>query len=113
MKKDPNVFLKHILECIELVEKYSANLSKEEFLGDVAIQDAIVRRLEIIGEAARNLPNEFKSNYSDVSWKQILAARNILAHNYFGVDLNIIWKIVKNDIQPLKEQIEEILKESA
>lgn len=109
MKKDPNVFIKHILECIELVEQYSANLSKEEFLEDVSIQDAIIRRLEIIGEAARNLPDEFRSNYSDVSWSQILAARNILAHNYFGVDLNIIWRIVKKDIPPLKEQIEKIL----
>lgn len=109
MKKDPTVFLKHILECIELIEEYSNNLSKEKFLKNIEVQDAIIRRLEIIGEAARNLPDEFKSAYSGVAWKKILAARNILAHNYFGVDLNTIWRIVKNDIPPLKEQIKEML----
>lgn len=109
MKKDPGVFLKHILECIDLVEKYTKNVSKKQFMEDVRIQDAVVRRLEIIGEAARNLPDEFKSNYSDISWRKIMAARNILAHNYFGVDLKIIWKIVQNDIKPLKDQINKML----
>ncbi len=65
MKKDPNVFLKHILECIDLIEKYSKNLSKKDFESNTELQDAVIRRLEIIGEAARNLPDEFKSNYSD------------------------------------------------
>lgn len=112
MKKDPEVFLIHILECIELVEEYSNNLSKEKFLKNIVVQDAIIRRLEIIGEATRNLPNEFRSEYSEVAWKKILAARNILAHNYFGIDLNTIWRIVKNDIQPLKEQIGKMLKKT-
>lgn len=110
MRKDPIVFLKHILECISLIEKYSNKLSKEEFLENIEVQDAIIRRLEIIGEAARNLPDEFRSEYSEIAWRKILAARNILAHNYFGIDLNTIWRIVKNDIKPLKEQIEEMLK---
>lgn len=111
MKKDPNVFLKHILECINLIEEYSGNLTKKHFEGNIELQDAIIRRLEIIGEAARNLPDEFKSNYSDVQWKQIIAARNILAHFYFGVDLNTVWNIIKDDLPPLKKQIEEILKD--
>ena len=106
MKKNPTVFLKHILECINLIEEYSKNLSKEDFQENVKLQDAIIRRLEIIGEAARNLPDEFKNNYSDVQWKQIIAARNILAHFYFGIDLNTVWNIVKNDLPRLKEQVE-------
>ncbi len=109
MKKDPTVFLKHILECISLIEKYTENLSKEEFLANIKVQDATIRRLEIIGEASRNLPDEFRKNYTDIAWKKILAARNILAHNYFGIDLNTIWRIVQNDIQLLKEQINEML----
>lgn len=112
MKKDPTVFLKHILECIELVEQYTKNFSKEKFLNDIAIQDAVIRRLEIIGEAARNLPDAFKSNYSDVAWRKILAARNILVHNYFGIDLDIIWRIINNDLQPLKKQIKDMLKQT-
>ncbi len=109
MKKDPAVFLKHILECINLIEEYSKNLTQEDFKNNTKLQDAIIRRLEIIGEAARNLPDEFRSNYSDILWKQIIAARNILAHFYFGIDLNTIWNIVKNDLPQLKVQIESML----
>lgn len=113
MKKDPTVFLKHILECINLIEEYSKNLSKEEFKGNIELQDAIIRRLEIIGEAARNLPDEFKSNYSDIQWRQIIAARNILAHFYFGIDLNTIWNIVKNDLPKLKDQVNSMLEDNS
>lgn len=113
MKKDPTVFLKHILECINLIEEYSKNLSKKDFKVNVEVQDAIIRRLEIIGEAARNLPDEFKNNYSDTEWKQIIAARNILAHLYFGVDLNTVWNIVKNDLPKLKEQLKSMLKDNS
>ena len=112
MKKDPTVFLKHILECINLIEEYSKNLSQADFKGNVELQDAIIRRLEIIGEAARNLPDEFKTSYSDTQWRQIIAARNILAHFYFGIDLNTIWNIVKNDLPQLKEQVESMLEDN-
>lgn len=111
MKKDPTVFLKHILECINLIEEYSKDLSKENFKGNVEIQDAIIRRLKIIGEATRNLPDEFKSNYSDTQWRKIIAARNILAHFYFGVDLNTVWNIVKKDLPQFKEQVKSMLGE--
>ena len=113
MKKDPIVFLKHILECINLIEEYSKNLSKENFKGSTELQDAIIRRLEIIGEAARNLPDEFKGNYSDTQWRKIIAARNILAHFYFGVDLNMIWNIFKNDLPKLKEQVKSMLEDNS
>lgn len=113
MKKDPTVFLKHILECINLIEEYSKSLSKEDFRGNVELQDAIIRRLEIIGEAARNLPDEFKADYSDTQWRQIIAARNILAHFYFGIDLNTIWNIVENDLPQLKKQVELMLEDNS
>ena len=109
MKKDPTVFLKHILECINLIEEYSKNLSQEDFKRNTELQDAVIRRLEIIGEAARNLPDGFKGNYLDVQWRQIIAARNILAHFYFGIDLNTVWNIVKNDLPQLKKQMEAML----
>lgn len=113
MKKDPTVFLKHILECINLIEEYSKNLSKAGFQDNVELQDAVIRRLEIIGEAARNLPDEFKKSYLDIQWKQIIAARNILAHFYFGIDLNTIWNIVKNDLPQLKKQVEFMLENNS
>ncbi len=113
MKKDPTVFLKHILECINLIGEYSKKLSKEDFKGNIELQDAVIRRLEIIGEAARNLPDEFKNNYSDIQWRRIIAARNILAHFYFGIDLNTIWNIIKNDLPQLKEQLESMLENNS
>ena len=85
----------------------------KDFKGNIEIQDAIIRRLEIIGEAARNLPDGFKSNYSDVQWKQIIAARNILAHFYFGIDLNTVWNIVKNDLPQLKEYVGSMLEDNS
>lgn len=109
MKKDPLVFLKHIVECIDLIEKYSKDITKKDFKGNTELQDAIMRRLEIIGEAARNLPDGFKGDYSEIQWRQIIAARNILVHFYFGVDLNTIWNIIKNDLPKLKGQIESML----
>ncbi len=113
MRKDPTVFLKHVLECINLIEEYSKNLSQEDFKRNTELQDAIIRRLEIIGEATRNLPDEFKRNYSDTQWKQIIAARNILAGFDVGVDLNTVLNIVKNDLPKLKEQVESMLEDNS
>ena len=71
MKKDPNVFIKHILECIELIEDYSKNVPERKFVKTQSLQDAIIRRLEIIGEAVKNLPNSFKAKHTIVPWKKI------------------------------------------
>lgn len=111
MRKDPQVFLKHILESIEWIEKEVKGLSKDEFtnINNVPIQDAVIRRLEIIGEAVKNLPADIKIKYPDTPWQKISGLRDKLIHNYFGVDLETVWNIVKKDIPPLKEQIEKML----
>lgn len=113
MKKDPLVFLKHILESIEWIEKDVKNLSKEDFLRNVPIQDAVIRRFEIIGEAIRNLPDDLKKEYPSIPWQDIADMRNKLIHDYFGVDLELLWRVIKNDLPPFKKQVEEILKEFA
>lgn len=109
MKKSPEIFLKHILESIEWIEKDTLNFSEQDFLKNVPIQDAVVRRLEIIGQAIRNLPQDFKQTYPKTPWQDIMDMRNKLIHEYFGVDLNLVWSVVKNDIPPLKEQIKTVL----
>lgn len=109
MTKDPQVFLKHILESIEWIEKDMKDLSKDDFLKDVLVQDAVFRRLEIIGEAMRHLPGEFKKAHPEIPWQDIMDTRNKLIHDYFGLDLDLVWGIVKNDVPPLKEQIEKLL----
>ena len=109
MKKDPQIFLKHILESIEWIEKDTKGMSKEDFLENVPMQDAVVRRIEIIGEAIRNLPPGLKKENSDVSWQDIMDMRNKIIHEYFGVDLELVWEVVKKDVPELKEQVKRIL----
>ncbi|MCL5010514.1 MAG: DUF86 domain-containing protein [Patescibacteria group bacterium] len=111
MKKDPLVFLRHILESIVWIEKDTAGFSEQEFRRNVPIQDAVLRRLEIIGEAVRNLPEDFKDKHSSISWQDISDMRNQLIHHYFGVDLHTVWRVVQDDLPPFKRQIEKILKE--
>lgn len=109
MKKDPQIFLKHILESIEWIEKDTKGMQKTDFLKNVPIQDAVVRRIEIIGEAIRNLPPDLKDENKDVSWQDIMDMRNKIIHEYFGVDLELVWEVVQKDVPELKDKVKEIL----
>lgn len=109
MKKDPEIFLKHILESIVIVEKYTQSFTKAQFLKNLQLQDAVTRRLEIMGEAAKNLPSDLKNKYSNVPWKKISGMRDILIHEYFGTDLNLVWEVVKKDIPVLNREIQKLL----
>lgn len=111
MKKDPVIFLEHILECIERIEDYTRGITQEEFLQSGQTQDAVTRRLEIIGEASKNLLDEFKELYQDIPWKKILGMRNMLIHEYFAVNLNLVWKTAQESIPELKEHVTKILKD--
>ncbi len=109
MEKDDTIFLRHIMESIELIEKYIQNITMEQFLDNPQIQDAIIRRFEIIGEATKNLSGPTRTAYPDVPWKSMAGIRDILIHEYFGVDLDEIWDTCANDLPELKEQIKKIL----
>ncbi len=105
------VFLEDILESIEKIEEYTASIDEENFYENTIIQDAVLRRLEIIGEAVKNIPDDFRGKYPDVPWKQIAGMRDVLIHAYFGVNLKRVWKVIEEDIQDLKLKILEILEE--
>ena len=105
MKKDPEVFIEHILESIELIDNYTANKSMRDFIKSVQLQDSIIRRIEIIGEAVKNLSSDVKINYPEVPWKKIAGMRDVLIHEYFGIDLELTWQVVQEDMPSLKREI--------
>lgn len=107
--KEHKIFLGHILENIEKIDNDFADLSEVGFLKDVNIQDATLRRLEVIGEAVKNLPISFRTKYPSVPWKKMAGMRDILIHEYFGVDMKLVWKIANKDIPKLKKQIAKLL----
>ncbi len=109
MIKDDTILLKHILESIKAIEDYAEDISEKDFLEGREKQDAITRRLEIIGEAVANLSQEFKEGHADIAWHKAMGTRNILIHHYFGIDLNIVWDTVTKDLPEFKKQIESLL----
>ena len=98
-----------IQEAIQRIEKYAAQ-GREAFDRDELIQNWFVRHLQIIGEAVRAIPAEFKDRYPEIPWSQIMGMRNILVHDYFGIDREVVWSAVERDLPDLKRKIETILK---
>ncbi|MDN7025697.1 DUF86 domain-containing protein [Methanoculleus sp. FWC-SCC1] len=97
-----------MLEALERIEEYTEGFSQEEFVRDQKTIDAVIRNLEILGEACGQIPEEIRSRYPLVPWKRIVGLRNVVLHRYFGVDLETVWFIIKNQIPPLKADLRTI-----
>lgn len=110
--KEDKVYLDDILGSIEKIERYITDLTPAKFAEDSEAQDAVMRRLEIIGEAVKHLPNEVKTKHSDIPWKKIAGMRDILIHEYAGVQTERVWRTAKDDLPPLKQVVLELTKQN-
>lgn len=109
MFKEPIDFLKHISDECTYLLSVNKDLSKDDFLDDETLKRAVVRSLEIIGEATKKIPADFKVKWSFIQWKNMTGMRDRLIHDYIGVNYSIVWDVLKNKIPELHSQIQEIL----
>jgi uncharacterized protein with HEPN domain len=110
--RDDRVYLGHILEAVQLIESYTAR-GREMFLADRMVRDAVLRNLEVIGEAVKNVSPGLRSRRPDVPWQRIAAMRDVLIHQYFGVDPILVWEIIEQRLPQLKRGVESLLAELA
>jgi len=110
-KRDYRFYLKDILGCIERIEKYTKRIPFDKFQRNDMVVDGVVRNLEIIGEAAKNIPRELRKLAPEIPWKKIVGFRNILVHEYYNVELENTWHIVNKQLPILKKQVKDLLKE--
>ena len=113
MKDRPyELFLEDILSSIEKIHEYTSGLSFKDFRDDSLTTDAVIRNLEIIGEASKNIPPDIRSGYPDIPWGRMTGLRNIVSHKYFSIDLSIIWQIVTVNLPETKPLIEKMIQDT-
>lgn len=110
MKREASIYINDIIACVENIESFLKGVTKKAFNENIEKQSAVMRQLEIIGEAVKNLPAEITGTYKDIPWKDIAGLRDVMIHSYFQVDIEKVWNIIKQDIPKLKQRILEIKK---
>jgi len=111
MKRDYKLYIKDILNSVLKTEEFIGDMSYRDFIEDDKTSSAVVRKLEIIGEASKNIPKEIRMKYEEVPWSDMAKMRDKITHFYFGVDYEIVWKVIKERLPTLKQQIQKLLKE--
>jgi len=108
-KRETTEILEDIVDSIDRITAYADNMSYDEFMADLKTQDAVIRNIEIIGEAAKQLPYSFTLAHSDIPWRAIAGTRDRLIHDYSGVNYDIVWAVIVSDLPSLRARIREIL----
>jgi uncharacterized protein with HEPN domain len=113
MPRDFRLYLDDMLGAIGRIQEYTADMDEAAFALDSKTQDAVVRNLEVIGEAARNLPDQMKAGAPEIDWRKIVGLRNILIHEYFGISTPILWDVVQSKLGPLETVCRKLLEKAA
>ena len=111
MTRDIRVYIEDIMDSITKIEQYTQCVNEQEFMTNTQLQDAVLRRLEIMGEAVKNIPQSFRDKYPHIPWKKIAGFRDVLIHEYFGVNMRRAWKVAKQDIFVLSDEIQKVKKD--
>lgn len=109
MKPEPLIFIKHIRDALAEIAQFVSGMDEKTFYKDAKTQKAVVRDLEIIGEAAKNVPDEFKTGHPQLEWKGIIGMRDVIVHQYFGLNLRRVWRVIASDLPKLTAQVKQIL----
>ncbi len=109
MPRDYKVYLEDCLESIQKISEFTKDFSLKSFVEDAKTFDAVIRNLEIIGEAIKKVPEEIRNSNPEVEWKKISGLRDILVHEYFGIDPDIVWDVIQTKLPTLKEQIKKLI----
>jgi hypothetical protein len=110
ISRDYKLFIEDIFDSIEKIERYVEGMDFDSFTADGKTVDAVIRNIEIIGEAAKNIPVVIRDEYPEIPWGRLVGLRNIVSHAYFGIDLKIIWQIITKNLPEIKPLIEELQK---
>ena len=110
-KRDILIYLEDIADSAGLVQEYISDISEFEFYELNEKQDAVLRRIQVIGEAAKHIPDDYRNKWNHIPWKEIAGMRDILVHEYFGITFTMVWKVVNEDLPILKEQVEKLISE--
>lgn len=105
MSRDNRFRLQDILDAIDRISSYVEGMTYEDFLADRKTQDAVTRNVEIIGEAARSLSEQFKQEHSSIPWQDIVGMRNVIVHHYFGILPDVVWDVIENELPTLRSQL--------
>ncbi|NTU56281.1 MAG: DUF86 domain-containing protein [Anaerolineales bacterium] len=109
MSRSTREYFQHMLDEIVFLQAHTPTITKEELLSDAVLKRAVIRSIEIIGEAIKQIPNDIKAKYPDVEWRAIAAMRDRLIHGYFGIDYDIVWDVLTTKVPVLAQQVQTIL----
>lgn len=109
MVRDYNLLLEDIIGAFAKIKKYTEGMTRDDFVNDEKTMDAVLRNFEVIGEAAKGIPDDMRLRYPHIEWREMAGLRDIIAHQYFGLDLGIIWDVIENEVEVLEAQVKAVI----